>query len=425
MYRTPIRVQFKQKAIQAQEERTRRRYSVNFAIMAVLVVHFLVGQSADILPQEVDPGIGITTLRLWESDAPNSNGNNNEDIPTISVFLSQPGHETGTAVIVAPGGAYLGLASNLEGRQVADWFASHGIAAFLLKYRLGAKYPYPTPLIDAQRAIRWVRNHHKDYHVSPERIGMIGFSAGGHLAAMTATSSDFQGDPNDKDPIDRLSSKPDFLILGYPWLNAMEPAKPSFIPSYQKLIRIPDDKVNEFELKYTPKLFVTQNTPSTFIFSTSDDKVVSIDASVDFYNTLIEKGVSAEMHLFKTGAHGMGLGSYDAALEVWPSLLSQWMRGNGLLTPDPKIVAEIEAINSVPKRKTGEKLSLSSRVDDILADPEGKKVLEKWLGKESIDSLPETAMNLNLNTLLSFLPKKLSEKDIEKISTELGHGTPR
>jgi acetyl esterase/lipase len=237
-------------------------------------------------------------------------------------------------VIIAPGGSYLGLASNLEGRQVADWFTSRGVTAFVLKYRLGAKYLYPIPLQDAQRAVRLVRSLAKDYGYLPDRIGFVGFSAGGHLAAATGTLYD-AGKPEAGDPLDRLSSRPDFLVLGYPWLNAMQPSG-DYI-TYCSLIKsISPETCKADEQKYTPRLHVTPQTPSTFIYSTTDDRTVPISASVDFYNALIGAGVPAELHIFRHGSHGSGMGAGSAALDLWPVLLEQWLRDQGLLTAVPK-----------------------------------------------------------------------------------------
>lgn len=320
--------------------------SVTEVIIRIIVLgffsfQFAYGQSTGnkteiVLP--LDPSIAITTLPLWDSAIPGAMGTSAEDIPTLTVFSPQPGRENGTAIVIAPGGTYLGLVSNLEGRLVADWYAAHGVTAFVLKYRLGAKYIYPVPLLDTQRAVRWVRFNHSKYHIAPNQIGMTGFSAGGHLAAMTSTSSDYKGNSNVIDPIDRLSCNPDFLVLGYPWINAMQRSKAPFIPSYQTLLKIPEDKAKVFEEKYTSTLYVTAQTPPTFIFSTTYDSVVQVRASVDFYTALTKAGVPAELHIFRHGPHGAGLGTADAALENWPVLLDQWLRDQGFLTPDSAIV---------------------------------------------------------------------------------------
>jgi acetyl esterase/lipase len=282
----------------------------------------------------LDPALDISTLQLWPSGSPAVVGTDPADLPTLTVFLPQKGRGTGSAVIVAPGGAYLGLASNLEGRQVADWFTSKGVTAFVLKYRLGAKYLYPIPLQDAQRAVRLVRSSASTYGFLPDHIGIIGFSAGGHLAAATGTLFD-AGESDATDPIERLSSRPDFVVLGYPWLNAMQPS--GHYISYCSVIKtIPAETCKVDEQKYTPSLHVTSQTPTTFIYSTSDDRTVPISASVVFYNALLAAGVPAELHIFRHGDHGSGMGAGSAALDLWPVLLEQWLRDQDFLTPIPK-----------------------------------------------------------------------------------------
>jgi acetyl esterase/lipase len=284
--------------------------------------------------QALDPALGISTIPLWPSDASEVAGTDAADLPTLTVFLPQKGKGTGSAVVVAPGGAYLGLASNLEGRQVADWFTSRGLTAFVLKYRLGAKYLYPIPLEDAKRAVRLVRSSAASYGFLPDRIGFIGFSAGGHLAAATGTLFD-AGKADAGDPVERVSSRPDFLILGYPWLNAMQPSG-HFITYCSVIKTIPPETCKLDEQKYTPRLHVTPHTPTTFIYSTTDDQTVPISASVDFYNALIAAGVPAELHIFRSGEHGSGMGAGRAALDQWPVLLEQWLRDQGFLTPPAK-----------------------------------------------------------------------------------------
>jgi acetyl esterase/lipase len=282
----------------------------------------------------LDPGLGISTLQLWPAGAPEIAGTGPDDLPTLTVFLPQKGRSTGSAVIVAPGGAYLGLASNLEGRQVADWFTARGMTAFVLKYRLGAKYLYPLPLEDAQRAVRMVRSLAAADGFSPDRIGFVGFSAGGHLAAATGTLFD-AGKPDATDPLERLGDRPDFLVLGYPWLNAMQPSG-NYITYCSRIKSIPPETCKLDDEKYTPSRHVTPQTPTTFIYSTTDDRTVPISASVDFYNALIAAGVPAELHIFRHGDHGSGMGAGSAALDLWPVLLEQWLRDQGLFTPLPK-----------------------------------------------------------------------------------------
>src|SRR4051794_6111189 len=155
--------------------------------MVASLVSTASGQQTAPTPRTDDSLLGIATYPLWEGGAPGALGTGDLDIPMLTLFRPQPHTGNGTAVIIAPGGAYLGLASNLEGRQVADWYTSRGVTGFVLRYRLGSKYLYPIPLEDAQRAMRFVRSHANDFGIRPDRIGFMGFSAGGHLAAMTAT----------------------------------------------------------------------------------------------------------------------------------------------------------------------------------------------------------------------------------------------
>jgi acetyl esterase/lipase len=224
----------------------------------------------------------------------------------------------------------MGLTMNLEGRQIADWFAAHGVTAFVLKYRLGKNDPYPEPLLDGQRAMRLVRSMSDEFHLDRDKIGFVGFSAGGHLAAMVATTSD-DGDAQAPDTIDRFSDRPNFLVLGYAWLNAMQPNDRGLITYCSVLRTLPAEKCKLWESLYTPTLHISKNTPTTFIYATTDDKTVPVSASVDFYSALIQAGVPAEMHLFRHGGHGSGLGDGDPALEIWPVLLENWLRAQGYL----------------------------------------------------------------------------------------------
>lgn len=278
-----------------------------------------------------DDFLGIATFPLWEAGAPGAVGNGEADAPTLTVFRPQRGTGIGTAVLVAPGGGYMGLAGNLEGRQVADWLASKGITAFVLRYRLGRDYLYPTPLLDAQRAIRVVRARAKEFGIAPDRVGMMGFSAGGHLTAAAGTMFD-AGRADASDAVDRVSSRPDFLILGYPWLNAMKPNQPPGVLTYYSALQIEPEKRASFE-QYSPDQHVTAQTPPTFIYHTTDDAVVPVEASIAFYSALRAARVPVEMHVFAKGRHGTGLGLGNAALDAWPALLEAWLRDRGLLTP--------------------------------------------------------------------------------------------
>jgi len=281
------------------------------------------GETAD-----SDAYLGISTIRLWPGDAPNAKGTACIDIPTLSVLRPQPGHENGSAVIIFPGGSYMGLASILEGREVGDWFAAHGFTAFVLRYRLGKKYLLPVPLIDARRAVQLVRTRANDYHIVPNRIVVIGFSAGGHLAALSGTQF-IPGKPDAEDPINRASSRPDYLVLGYPWIGAISPNTAHL--TYCKLVDVMD-RCEELQKAYSPALFVTKETPPTFIYHTTDDATVPVEQALSFYEAELKAGVSVEMHIFATGKHGSGLGKGEPALDQWPNLLETWLRAQGLLT---------------------------------------------------------------------------------------------
>jgi acetyl esterase/lipase len=263
---------------------------------------------------------------LWEHGAPGAQGNGDEDNPTLTAYLPVNPSSSGTAVIVAPGGAYAMLAINHEGRQVANWLNSLGVTAFVLKYRLGPKYHHPIELGDAQRAIRLVRSRAKEYRILPDRIGIMGFSAGGHLASTVGTHFD-HGDRTASDPVDRVSCRPDFLILAYPVISFVAPYSHS--GSAKNLLGDnPDLKTRE---ELSNDLHVTPETPPTFLFSTSADKSVPPENSVAFYLALHNAGVPAEIHIFEKGPHGVGLDLADPVLGKWPNLLANWMRQRGLL----------------------------------------------------------------------------------------------
>lgn len=368
--------------------------------------------------QPLDPHLRITTEPLWTGAVPHAKGHGPLDTPTLTVFLPPPGRENGTAVIVDPGGAYLMLASDLEGREVANWFTTRGVTAFVLHYRLGARYLYPIPLEDAQRAVRWVRYYAPLYHLSKDRIGMVGFSAGGHLAAMTGTVG-APGNPQAADPIDRVSSRLNYMVLGYPWLNAMERARPTFIPSYETLMKIPEARWKTYAEHYTPATLVTAKTPPTFIYCTADDHVVPVQADLRFFGALVAHGVPAEMHIFRHGNHGSGLGGNDPSLDQWPNLLLAWLRGEHLLTPEPTMAAAIKAARQHSRRKPGEPFTLDSSLGAVLHDAAGRAAVFKWLGQDFIKKLPEAAESASLRTVLDYRRPPLSPEDLKAMETAL------
>ena len=285
-------------------------------------------------PSDDNRFLGIDTIRLWPGDAPEAKGKACEDVPTLTILEPQTGHDNGSAVIVLPGGGYTGLAGNLEGRQVADWFAARGFRAFILSYRLPHNgYLLPIPLLDAQRAVQTVRARARDYFIAPNRIVLIGFSAGGHLAALAATQF-VPGNPDANDPIARVSSRPDYLVLGYPWLGAIssDTSHLSYCQTFHLM-----DQCEALRTKYSPELFVTKDTPPTFWYHTFNDETVPVEQGMRFYEALIKAGVPSEAHIFARGPHGTGLGKGDAALDQWPNLLENWLRAHGLLTRDESV----------------------------------------------------------------------------------------
>ena len=279
--------------------------------------------------------LGIQTIRLWPSDAPQAKGKACEDTPTLTIFEPQAGHDNGSAVVVLPGGAYAGLAANLEGRQVADWFTTRGFRAFVLSYRLASHgYILPAPLLDARRAVQTVRARAGDYQINPNRIVIIGFSAGGHLAALASTQF-VAGKPDSEDPIERVSSRPDYLVLGYPWIGAVSESDPRYLDRCKKEYAI--DKCEALRTGYSPDLSVTKETPPTFLYHTFNDQSVPVEQGLRFYEALVKAGVPSEAHIFPNGPHGVGLGKGDAVLDQWPNLLENWLRTQGLLTADKPV----------------------------------------------------------------------------------------
>jgi acetyl esterase/lipase len=265
-------------------------------------------------------------MLLWENGAPGALGQADTDKPTLTAYRAPRG-SSGTAVIVAPGGGYGALAIEHEGRQEAYWYNAMGITAFVLKYRLGPRYHHPIELGDAQRAIRTVRARAAEFNILPDRIGMMGFSAGGHLTATAGTHFD-AGKADATDPIERVSSRPDFLILGYPVIS-FDPAVAHAGSVRNLLGDNPDPKLIE---DLSNDLRVTAQTPPTFLFHTTNDNGVPVENSVRFYLALRKARVPVEMHLFENGPHGVGMALNDPSLSVWPSLLMNWLRARGLLT---------------------------------------------------------------------------------------------
>ena len=268
-----------------------------------------------------------TTVLLWPNGAPGSLGVEDGDKPSITAFLPSS-NPTGTGVIIAPGGGYGHLSMQKEGEDVAHWLTDRGVAAFVLRYRLGPRYHHPIELGDAHRAIRLVRAHAGGYGVHPDRIGMWGFSAGGHLAASAGTIFD-GASPDSLDPVERQSSRPDFLILAYPVITMELP----YVHKGSRDNLLGDSPNPDLRAELSVEKHVTSETPPAFLFATTDDKTVPVMNSVLFYSALIAAGVPAELHLFQHGPHGVGLAPGFPDLRIWPELLATWMRTRGYMSP--------------------------------------------------------------------------------------------
>ena len=260
---------------------------------------------------------------LWPEGAPGAVGTEDQDKPRLEIFgASGPGVHT--AVIVCPGGGYTHLAYEKEGTRIAQWLNLRGVTAFVLTYRLAPRYHYPSPILDGHRAVRWVRSHAKEFNIAPDRIGMWGFSAGGHLVGMMGTQFD-EGNAQAADPIERVGDRPDFVISSYGAITLQEGvAKPTAL---EPLVGGPLTPIQKDEL--SPDKHVTARTPPYFLYATTPDGSVPVLSSVVFYTALVKAGVPAEMHIFQEGPHGTGLAQSYAALSAWPDLLENWLRLNG------------------------------------------------------------------------------------------------
>ena len=267
---------------------------------------------------------------LWPAGAPGAKGSEDGDKPTLTTYLPPPDIATGAAVVICPGGGYGHLAMDHEGRQIAKWLNSLGVAGFIVKYRhrnSGAGYGHPYPLLDAQRAIRTVRSEAGQLNIDPNRIGILGFSAGGHLASTAGTHFD-KGNARAKDPIERVSCRPDFMILIYPVVSLTQWY--AHAGSRRNLLgQNPDKDLLE---KLSNEKQVTPQTPPTFLVHTYEDKGVPAENSVYFYLALRRAKVPAEMHLYEKGRHGFGLGKTHGPVASWSVRCADWMRGRGLLT---------------------------------------------------------------------------------------------
>jgi acetyl esterase/lipase len=270
-------------------------------------------------------------LSLWPEGAPLAKGNGPGDIPKLYYYPASP-PLSGSAVIVMPGGSFTRLMTEKEGGAEARWLATHGIAAFVLQYRLAPQYRYPAPMLDGARAIRLVRSRADEFGVDPRKIGVWGFSAGGHLAGFLATEPE-ERNKEASDRIERVSAHPDFAILSYARLS-MEASVPRSGNMESLLGPNPTPQMID---QISVVRHVTKQTSPSFIFSTSADQTVDSLNATAYYEALKRMNVPVELHIFELGPHGAGMGQNlkgQAELEIWPTLLEHWMELHGWMLPE-------------------------------------------------------------------------------------------
>lgn len=266
-------------------------------------------------------------LPLWSNGAPGEPATKPNDEPVLFLYRPPADAATHAAVIICPGGGYGHLAMDHEGRQIAEWLNSFGVTAFVLRYRHhGTGHKHPVPMMDGQRAIRLVRSRAAEWNVDPAKIGVLGFSAGGHLASTLGTHFD-AGNADATDAIDQVSSRPDFLVLCYPVISLT--ADYTHKGSRENLLGPSPDK--ELVRSLSNEFQVTRETPPTFLFHTNADTGVPPENSVVFYEALRKAGVPAELHIFEMGKHGLGLAGEIPGTNSWPERCREWMQGRKLL----------------------------------------------------------------------------------------------
>jgi len=284
----------------------------SFLLAVVMVMHFS----------------AATEFPLWTNGVPGAKGTEPGDIPTLTAYFPAADRASGAAMVICPGGGYGGLAPH-EGEGYARWLNGHGVAAFVLKYRLGSSgYRHPAMLQDAARALRTVRARAAEWHLDPQRIGIMGSSAGGHLASTLLTHFD-AGKADSTDPIERASSRPDLGVLCY----AVVSMGPITHAGSKSNLLGKDPSVKLVELLSNEKQ-ITKETPPTFIWHTWEDPAVKVENALEFAKALREKGVPFELHIYQRGGHGMGLGGGrkdPAARHPWTVACLDWLRLQGFV----------------------------------------------------------------------------------------------
>lgn len=284
---------------------------------------------------------------LWPQGAPFAKGQEDKDQPFVYVWPAPKEKANGAAFVVCPGGGYGGLAADHEGAQVARWFNGLGVTAFVLHYRLGSQgYHYPVQLMDVQRAIRHVRANASQHGIDPARVGVIGFSAGGHLSSMAATLFEEKPAGMTNDAVDQFSARPDVAAPTYAVISMIDDFAHS---GSRKNLLGPDNNTDEMARQVSTHLRVTPRTPPTFLFQTDEDAVVPAENAVHFYLACRKHGVPAELHCYRPGPHGVGLYLGDPVLGTWSGHLRDWLRDQGFFKPAPRTaVSGTLTVNGTP-----------------------------------------------------------------------------
>lgn len=308
---------------------THRSSALRFAAILGVAALMLSGGSPS-RSAETDP---IEPVLLWPDDHPANRGDDVDPSetpewlarkvtkPALLPVLPEPSKSRGAAVIICPGGGYGGLAMMKEGVEPARWLADRGIAGFVLRYRCGGgENQQPAPLRDAQRAIQMIRSRAETWGIDPERVGVWGWSAGGHLASCLATMAELE-EQDSADPLAGYSTRPAFAVLAYPVISM----QPGVTHGGSRKNLLGDDPSDELTDKWSTDQRVTNQTPPTFLVHASDDKPVPVKNALLFYEALSRHGVAAEMHIFDHGGHGFGMFRGERPVDAWAEQLEPWL----------------------------------------------------------------------------------------------------
>jgi acetyl esterase/lipase len=248
------------------------------------------------------------------------------DNPAMIPYWPEAGKANGTAVVIFPGGGYVRLAINHEGHDIGKWFAARGVAAFVVKYRM-QEYGFPAPLLDGLRAVRQVRKHASEWHIDPAKVGVIGFSAGGHLAASVATRHNVA--LGEADPLGEISARPDFAILGYPVITLA--GADAHAGSRKALLG--DNPDPELVQDNSLQTRVKTDVPPVFMLHGVGDQAVPVGNSLAFFNEVQKHNKQSELHIYQTNIHGVGMIQGQGTVSSWPQALELWLEAGGWLNP--------------------------------------------------------------------------------------------